>query len=336
MSATALLFEAIDEPTPGPAWAAHFARHWPRYREWFLSEGEAARTSFAASVRALREHMPELLPTYERLCELVGGGDLEARFLAMFEPPSYFSGCSQAVWRGVLPAAPVGPVLVRNYDYAPERLEGAILRSVWGGRTVIGMTDCGWGLLDGINEDGLAVSLAFGGRRVIGSGFGVPLVVRYLLEVCATTAEARDVLRRLPYHLAHTLTLVDRSGDVCTAYIAPDREVVLTDAPVATNHQGQVEWEEHATATQTREREGALVELVLGGAPAPAALVEAFLRPPLFQRGYARRMGTLYTAAYDVRAGTARYVWPELEVEQSFTSFAEGVHRVPLETQTAA
>jgi hypothetical protein len=31
-------------------------------------------------------------------------------------------------------------------------------------------------------------------------------------------------------------------------------------------------------------------------------LTDAFLEPPLYQDGYARRMGTLYTAAYDVRA----------------------------------
>jgi predicted choloylglycine hydrolase len=288
------------------------------------------------TLRALREHMPELVPTYERVCELAGGGDLEARFLAMFEPPSYLSGCSQGVWRGPYPTATGDPVLVRNYDYAPERLEGAILHTAWTGRRVIGVSDCSWGLLDGINEDGLAVSLAFGGRRAIGSGFGVPLVVRYLLETCTTTAEARVVLRRLPYHLAHTLTLVDAGGDTCTAFIAPDRAVVLTGAPVATNHQGRVEWAEHAAATRSLEREGILLGLVLGGAPTAEDFVRAFLRPPLHQDGYARRMGTLYTAAYDVRAGTARYLWPDLEWRQSFASFEPGTRTVELAQPSAA
>lgn len=313
----ALTFRALDEPEPGPAWATHFGRHWPRYRDWFLSEGEAARSSYAASLRALQHHMPELVPTYRQVCELAGGGDLEARFLAMFAPPSYLSGCSQAVWQGGA-RGDAAPLLVRNYDYAPERLEGLILRSSWTGRRVIGVADCGWGLLDGMNEDGLAVSLAFGGRRVVGGGFGVPLVVRYLLETCATTQEARVVLRRLPYHLAHTLTVVDRQGDVCTAFIAPDREAVLTRSPVATNHQGRVEWVEHAAATRSLEREGVLLGLVLGGAADAGALVDAFLRPPLHQDAYARRMGTLYTAAYDVVAGTARYLWPQHEVTLSF------------------
>lgn len=333
MSSIALTFEAFEELEPGPAWQTLFERHWPRYRTWFLSEGEAARTSYAESARALREHMPELVDTYEAVCVLAGGGDLEARFLGMFEPPSYLSGCSQAVWRSPDTGA---PVLVRNYDYAPERLEGAILHTSWAGKHVIGVSDCTWGLLDGINEDGLAVSLAFGGRKVIGTGFGVPLVVRYLLQSCATTEEARAVLRRLPYHLAHTLTIVDATGDTCTAYLSPDRDVVLTAAPVATNHQGSVEWAEHARATFSLEREGALVRLVGGSTGSIDELTDAFLTAPLHQDGFARRMGTLYTAAYDVRAGTARYLWPGVEWRQSFASFEPGTRTVELAQPSAA
>ena len=49
---------------------------------------------------------------------------------------------------------------------------------------MLGMSDCLWGLLDGVNDAGLAVSLTFGGRRDVGDGFAIPLVVRYLLETC--------------------------------------------------------------------------------------------------------------------------------------------------------
>ncbi len=68
------------------------------------------------------------------------------------------------------------------------------------------MSDCLWGLLDGMNDAGLAVSLTFGGRRVLGDGFGIPIVVRYLLETCDDVASARETLARLPYSLAHNLT----------------------------------------------------------------------------------------------------------------------------------
>ncbi len=65
---------------------------------------------------------------------------------------------------------------MRNYDYPASRLEGTIASTAWTGRRVIGMTDCLSGLLDGMNDAGLAVSLTFGGRRASGPGFGVPLV----------------------------------------------------------------------------------------------------------------------------------------------------------------
>ena len=323
-----LRFEAVEEFDPGPRWAQLFRQNWPRYRAWFLQEGEASRTSYADSLRMLQEHMPELVATYSRVCELAGGGDLEARFLGMWAPPSYLSGCSQAVWQGA------SPVLARNYDYAPERIEGSILHTRWL-RPVIGSGDCAWGLLDGINDAGLAVSLAFGGRKVVGSGFGVPIVVRYLLETCATTEQARSTLRRLPYHLAHTLTIVDRNGDVCTAYLSPDRDVELTRAVVATNHQGAVEWHEHARVTRSVERESVLEQLV-AESPTASRFVDAFLQPPLFSVDENQRLGTLYTVAYHVGEGRAEFRWPGILWEQRFDAFSEGVRTIELAESSAA
>jgi len=326
----ALTFEAVEEVEPGAKWRALFERHWPRYRDWFLHEGEHARASYAECIRMLREHMPELVPTYERLCDLAGGGNLEARMLAMWRPPSYLSGCSQGVWTRD------APVLVRNYDYSPSRIEGTILATGWGGRRVIGMSDCQWGLLDGVNDAGLAVSLAFGGRRVVGRGFGVPLVVRYLLQVCATVAQAREVLTRLPYHLAHTLTLVDGSGDVVTAYLSPDRGVVFSPVGVATNHQGDVEWPEHARATRTLERERQIAALLERESSDAERFAAAFLRPPLFSTDYAHGLGTLYTAVYRPSAGMAEYRWPGVVWRQTFDDFREGRRTVRLLETTAA
>ena len=171
-----------------------------------------------------------------------------------------------------------------------------------------------WDLLDGINDAALAVSLAFGGRKVVGSGFGVPLVVRYVLETCETTEQARATLRRLPYHLAHTLTVADASGDVCTAFLAPDRDVILSDAIIATNHQGDVEWQEHAAATRTLEREECLVRLLERETTTPEQFVSAFLRPPLYQHGYGRGMGTLYTAALPPRRASGRLPVARIDV----------------------
>ena len=116
------------------------------------------------------------------------------------------------------------------------------------GRRVLGMSDCLWGLLDGVNDAGLAMSLAFGGRRVTAPGFAMPLIVRYLLELCATTREAVAVLARLPVQAAYNLTIVDREGDAATAHVGPDHPADIGRALVATQSVASVEMVQRASA----------------------------------------------------------------------------------------
>jgi len=313
-------FVALHELDLGPKWAAVFEDRWPHYRAWFLRDGEPARASYATSVRMLSAHMPELMPAYERVVELAGGGDLAARMLSIYKPPPYLAACSQGAW-----ARDGAAILARNYDYAPSRCEG-IIWSTNLQRRVIGMSDCLWGLLDGMNDAGLAVSLTFGGRRVLGDGFGIPLVVRYLLETCEDVAAARATLARLPYSLSHNLTVLDRSGEHLTAYLSPDREPIFRAFPAATNHQGIAEWPEQARPTTTIERERHIVNLLDDPAVDAAAFVDAFLRAPLFSTAYASGFGTLYTAAYDVIAGTVDYRWPAHDWQLGFDTFTQDEH----------
>ncbi len=255
--------------------------------------------------------MPELVETWERMVALAGGGDLAARMLALYDPPPLMAGCSQAV---------IGGVLVRNYDYHPDKLEGTVLRSELTGRAVLGSSDCLWGLLDGINDAGLAVALAFGGRRALGDGFGITLVVRYLLETCETTYAALEALRRLPVNAPYNLTLVDAAGEAVTAFVGPDR-AVGTSAPVATNHQERVDWPEYARATRSVERRAALCELT--GA-------DALLAPPLYVTDYDRGFGTLYTAIYRPDGRSLEYRWPGERWELPLRGFTEGARSVRL------
>jgi predicted choloylglycine hydrolase len=316
-----LAFRAVHEARPGPIWAALFAERWPAYREWFLREGDAARPSYAVACRMIERHMPEIAPLYHELCRLAGGGDIAARMLSMVEPPPFLSACSQGARVG-----PDGLVLARNYDYRPDHLDGLIWSTAWTGRRVIGMSDCLWGLLDGMNDAGLAVSLTFGGRRVVGEGFGIPLVVRYLLETCATVAEATAKLARLPYHLAHDLTLLDASGAVVTAYLAPDRDPVFAATPIATNHQDVVDWPEYTTATRSHEREAIIAGLLADPAVTREGFVSAFLVPPLLDSAGMGHFGTLYTAAFYPLEGRVEYRWPDFTWHQSFDAFEPGEH----------
>jgi predicted choloylglycine hydrolase len=86
-------------------------------------------------------------------------GSLDAgAALALWNPPPFLTGCSQAA---VLDG---GPALIRNYDWDHRLFDGVVAKTAYTGRRVLGMVDCLWGLLDGVNDAGLAISLTFGGR----------------------------------------------------------------------------------------------------------------------------------------------------------------------------
>ncbi|HSI56377.1 MAG TPA: C45 family peptidase [Ideonella sp.] len=314
-------FQSLIEDQPGPAWQALFKRLWPGYRAWFLRSGAVGRPSYLECRRALREHLPALVPTWEKLVELAGGGDVEARFLSLWCPPPYIAGCAQAVW--VDPAGHAEPALLRNYDFAPALLEGSWLATRWHGSQVLAMGDCLWGALDGQNEAGLAASLSFGGRTVSGTGFGVPLVLRYLLEVAGTTAEAVKLLQRVPLSMSYSITLLDARADWATVFVAPDRPAEVVRQRAVTNFQHRIEWPQHATATRSAERLECL-NAQLAAAASSQQVVDALLQPPLFQSGYLRGYGTLYTAMYQPRSGRVALAWPGERWEQALGAVERG------------
>jgi predicted choloylglycine hydrolase len=308
-------FRCIREERPGAAWLALFEEAWPSYERWFLTEGLGARPSRARSEDELRRHMPELVPTYRELAALAGGSSVVARFLALYRPTPYLSGCSQVVW------SKPEPYLVRNYDYHPDLWEASLCYTAWNGTRVIAMSECMWGVNDGMNEHGLCVSLAFGGRRVVGDGFGIPLVLRYVLEFCRSTREAIDVLVRVPTHMAYNVSVIDPVGSFATVQVSPDRPAAVTRSAVATNHQGAVEWHAHATMTFTTERERFLMSRLADSTETFERLTERFHDEPLFARDYAHGFGTLYTAVYLPGRRAMELRWPERVLRCSFDSF---------------
>jgi predicted choloylglycine hydrolase len=334
------LFQSIDEQQAGEKWAGLFEHFWPEYKKWFFSEGDAARPSYGECIKQLRLHMPELESTYRELTGLAGGGDSAARFLSMYCPPAYLSGCTQAVWTGN------EPVLIRNYDYDLNSFEGIILKTNWNGQSVIAMTDGLWGVLDGINESGLALSLAFGGRVNVGKGFGIPVILRYILEFCRDAPSAIEVLRRIPTHMSYNITLVDAQQRFVTVYISPDKPPVVRQVPVATNHQGKIEWARHAWATATLERESTVQAIMSDADETAEGLLAAFLRPPVYNRAYHRGFGTLYTGVYKPHSTSVDYLWPnqhwhfdmdqfsEQRCEIAFSSQNETVFQPKLPTKT--
>ena len=309
-----LTMYGINEASPGPRWRALFDATWPAYRRWYLSEGPEARPSLAEVGKALNQYMPELLPTWARLSEQTGFDPLATTMLAQWDLPAFApAGCSQVV------TLDSTPTLLRNYDYHPDLFECVSISTDYL-QPVIGTGDCLWGLLDGMNGAGLAVSLTFGGDRRTGHGFGIPLVVRYLLEVCRDVADARDALRGLPVAMSYNLTLVDRTGSYLTAHVGPERAAEFRLRPLATNHR----WDqpvdpEHAARYRSVERLSRLQGLI-DRRTSPEQLADELLRAPLHSRDYDRGFGTLYTAVYQPVEARLLYRWPGAEWSRGFHS----------------
>ena len=100
------------------------------------------------------------------------------------------------------------------------------------------MSDCVWGVLDGVNAHGLAVSLAYGGRHRVGHGFAITVVLRYVLEFCASVAEAVAVLQRVPVHVAYNLALLTRTVGTPPCFV-PDRAPRVEPWLVSANRQAE-------------------------------------------------------------------------------------------------
>ncbi len=252
--------------------------------------------------------MPELVPLLERLARQLDRPHGEA-FLTFAALRPFFSGCTQIGDNGTL---------LRNYDFDPAECEGTI-GSTHFLRPVIGMQEAAWGLLDGMNDAGLAVSLTFGGRFVHGTGFAVPIVLRYLLETCTTVDEAIGTLGSIPIAIPQNVTLVDAEQAV-SVFVGPDIEPAKAPDACAANHQHLPVPDEQEQFSRTQER--------LAAVRAAGTDVAAMLKPPLYQYAYDEGLGTLYTARYRPSEGRVTYYWPGESWEHSFARFTPGSRTV--------
>jgi predicted choloylglycine hydrolase len=317
-----LTFDAVSEATPGPKWAARWQRSWPAYEAWFVARGGDNGPDRAACEAALHKYMPELAPVHAKLTRLAGGSDRAARFLSTWCPPSYLGGCSLAV------ATSRDDIrLVRNYDLSPDLNEGLLFHSAWTGRRVMGMVEFLWGLSDGINDAGLSIALAYGGRQETGRGFGITTILRYVLETCETVPQALRVLQRVPSHMPYNVVVADASGAAASVEMYAGGGAKVQPRLVATNHQTDGSTPDRGAFTRTFERSKHLNGVLSEGA-APATLVGQFTQAPLKQDRYAEGFGTLFTAEYEPLRGQMTLHWDGEVWAQSLDAFEEGTRDV--------
>lgn len=305
-------FVARREDRPGGLWLAEFSAGRSEAERWYRDHGRGPPASAAACRGAIGRHMPELLPHYDQACALLGDDEEAHRIVSHWRPPAAPHGCTHAIWLG-----DGGPALVRNYDYPPDLVSPGILSSAWMGREVVAKAQRPWGgVTDGLNADGLAVSVALGGRVAVGEGFAVILMARYALETCRSVREAIAALVRLPIAASHNIVLLDRSGDHATLYLGPGREPAVVRTLACANQQ-----ERPGSASSERRLRAAQQALDEPGMALPR-LVDRFLQPPLHSRRAA--FPTVYTAVYRPAEGRADFVWPGEVWPQAIGAFAPG------------
>jgi predicted choloylglycine hydrolase len=126
----------------------------------------------------------------------------------------------------------------RNYDFGP-RYYGArlILLKAKGSYASIGFSERLTGRLDGMNEHGLMIGLHLIKKRPRFPGLSSLLIVRMILDQCATTAEATAMLRRLPHAMQYNYSLLDAGGAAAVVEAAAGTVAVRSGAWLAcTNH----------------------------------------------------------------------------------------------------
>ena len=313
-------------------WQAVFDDYWPAYKSWYRQKkpGGINPGALKQGHRQLTKIIPEMLPLYESFLEVSNDCPVAAQFLTGYQPPAYLVSCSQAV------LLEEEPLLIRNYDLSPDLSENLLTQSNWLGQDIIGSNECLWGLDDGMNKSGLAASLTFGGSNQVGKGFGIPFILRYMLQTCENVKQAIKVLQRVPSHMAYNITLLDKRGAFATVMVAPDQAAIVTHERCITNHQSRVTWPQQAVFSKTLERKQFLDELLVRGKVNEQQLRKAFLAAPLRSANYPQKFGTVYTAVYKPSSETMSYHWPaEKSWRHSFADFRASAKTVNLGKQAS-
>jgi predicted choloylglycine hydrolase len=203
-------------------------------------------------------------------------------------PPT--GGCSAVISPGVYG---------RNYDYKPRHYGARfVLLQASGSHASVGASELLTGRLDGMNEHGLVIGLHLVRPSPRYPGFSCVLIVRMVLDQCATTEEAVVMLRRLPHAMPYNYSLLDAEGAAAVVEAVPGCVAVRTGVWLAcTNHfQSPLLRPLSRRAARSQDRLPPLEAWAARGLNADAMFL-ALNRStsPAFHHGYRRGAGTLHT-----------------------------------------
>jgi predicted choloylglycine hydrolase len=198
----------------------------------------------------------------------------------------------------------------RNYDYRPRHY-GARLALVApkGSYASVGFSECLTGRLDGMNNKGLAIGLHLVRRGPKLPGFSCVVIIRLVLDQCATTQEAVALLRRLPHAMFYNYSLLDAAGHAATVEAGPGAFALRAGAPLAcTNHfQAPIMQAYNRGIHPSSWRRLPPLEAFADAGIGAEAMFRALnaSSSPAFHHGYQRGAGTLHTLVCEPAKGRA-------------------------------
>ncbi len=187
----------------------------------------------------------------------------------------------------------------RNYDFAPDRYDG-LLAAIQPDNVYasIGFTDRITGRDDGMNEHGLCVGLHHVNEMNWQPGLVCILIVRIVLDQCATTREAVDLLKRLPHGLGFNYSLLDANHNSAVVEASPTGVAVRLGSNLfCTNH-----FQSNELKSENRRNPSSIHRLAALEAWRPPTVGKKALfdffngsNSPVFECNYSKGSGTLHT-----------------------------------------
>jgi isopenicillin-N N-acyltransferase-like protein len=249
--------------------------------------GALALSSIRAQAPRAADEIAGLAAGSGRTVEEIAALNARTEVLGLIAPRVVTTECSTVV--SVAPGR--SPIATQTWDWYPHMQDNWM---VWtfttaSSRRITTLTEYGVLAKIGVNDAGLGVMLNMlhhdaddqpvGEDRI---GFPVHVMLRTLLEDCATVAEARDLVTATSFSASSALTVVDRGGDAASLETFPEGVgEVKPEAGllVRTNHfvsaEGEAGCQGDAIDDNSWIRRDHLVETLTAEAPAYAADVHA-------------------------------------------------------------
>lgn len=191
--------------------------------------------------------------------------------------------------------------MIRNYDYHPKTYDGrcVIFQPIDKGYATIGLSQKITGRCDGMNEKGLIMGYTFMNRKRPGDGFVCHMIGRLILELCANTEEAVDLLKEIPHRGSFSYVLYDSRGELPFIVETSPRRVEVRQGNSCTNHFKIMTEENRHVLDDSKKR----LQIIEDHQGYPLSGYEAFqllndTDRGIFSKLYGSWAGTIHTSAY--------------------------------------